>query len=74
MVELLEKSRRFPRTNEAEAEMDKLKVKFTSASVLQYDDFTKKIFLLCGASDFGIGSMLVQLSNERDRMHVKKIV
>ncbi|KAH8313394.1 hypothetical protein KR067_005263, partial [Drosophila pandora] len=64
MTELLKKSRKFTWTNEAQEAMEKLKVQLTSAPVLQNADFTKKFFLHCDASDFGIGAVLVQLSDE----------
>jgi len=49
---------------EAQVAMDKLKSILTSAPVLTNPNYEKKFYLHCDASDFGIGAVLVQLSEE----------
>ncbi|KAM8721490.1 hypothetical protein ACLKA7_007379 [Drosophila subpalustris] len=46
--------------------MDKLKVILTSAPVLQNANFSKKFYLHCDASNFGVGAVLIQMSEEND--------
>ncbi|KAH8306058.1 hypothetical protein KR044_005125, partial [Drosophila immigrans] len=43
--------------------MEKLKTLLTIAPVLQNADFSRKFFLHCDASDYGIGAVLVQMSD-----------
>lgn len=60
--------KRFHWTEAAQKAFENIKSLLTSAPVLANPDFSKKFFLQCDASDFGIGAVLFQLDeggNER---------
>jgi len=64
ITDVLSKKVKFCWPAEAQVPMDKLKSILTSAPVLTNPNFDKKCYLHCDASDFGIGAVLVQLSEE----------
>lgn len=66
ITNVLTKKRKFEWTNEAAEAFNKIKMLLTSAPVLRNPDFTKKFFVHCDASDFGIGAVLVQLDAEKN--------
>lgn len=53
--------KKFLWTSEAQVAFTKIKHLLTTAPVLTNPDFSKKFFLHCDASDYGIGAVLVQL-------------
>jgi len=54
ITEILSTKRKFVWTPEAQTAMDKLKHVLTSAPILTNPDFTKKFYLHCDASDYGV--------------------
>ena len=64
ITELLSRKKVFKWTDEAQEAFDKVKTLLTSAPVLSNPDFSKKFFLHCDASDFGIGAVLAQLDDQ----------
>lgn len=59
--ETLSSKRKFQWTPEANEAFNVVKIRLTTAPVLANPDFSKKFFLHCDASDYGIGAVLVQL-------------
>ncbi|XP_073813857.1 uncharacterized protein [Musca autumnalis] len=64
ITELVTTKRKFQWTDDAQRAFDRVKSLLTSAPVLNNPDFSKKLYLHCDASDFGIGAVLVQLDDE----------
>lgn len=58
--ETLSTKRKFNWTPEAQHAFDRLKRLLTTATVLSNPDFSRKFFVHCDASDYGIGAVLVQ--------------
>lgn len=64
ITEVLSTKKKFQWTDEAQKAFEKVKTLLTSAPVLGNPDFSKKFYLHCDASDFGIGAVLVQHDDE----------
>lgn len=64
ITEVVSTKRKFKWTPEAQQAFERIKSLLTSAPVLNNPDFSKKFYLHCDASDFGIGAVLVQLDGE----------
>lgn len=64
ITELLTKKKKFEWTDSANEAFKKIKLLLTSAPVLKNPDFSKKFYIHCDASDFGIGAVLVQLGEK----------
>ena len=62
--------KKFEWTAEAQTEFEKLKQLLTTAPILHNADYKKKFYLHCDASNFGIGAVLVQLSDDGAEMPV----
>lgn len=58
--------RKFTWTQAAQSAFEEIKNLLTSAPVLSNPDFTKKFYLHCDASDYGIGAVLVQFDEEKN--------
>lgn len=68
ITELLSCKKKFIWTKEAQGAFERIKILLTTAPVLINPDFSKKFFVHCDASDFGIGAVLVQLDeNSQER-------
>ncbi|XP_046805711.1 uncharacterized protein LOC124419599 [Lucilia cuprina] len=61
ITDVLSTKKKFTWTPEAQAAFERVKHLLTTAPVLTNPDFSKKFFLHCDASDYGIGAVLVQL-------------
>lgn len=61
ITEVLSTKRKFNWTQEAQQSFERIKYLLTTTPVLSNPDFTKKFYLHCDASDYGIGAVLVQL-------------
>lgn len=61
--EVLSTKRKFCWTSEAQASFERIKSLLTNAPVLANPDFSRKFYLHCDASDFGIGAVLVQIDD-----------
>lgn len=61
ITETLSSKRKFHWTPEADEAFELVKKRLTTAPVLINPDFSKKFFVHCDASDYGIGAVLVQL-------------
>lgn len=75
ITETLSSKKKFAWTAEAQNAFETVKELLTSAPVLANPDFSKKFFLHCDASDYGIGAVLVQLDengNERPIAYMSK--
>lgn len=75
ITEVVSTKKKFLWTQEAQAAFERIKKLSTTAPVLANSDFTKKFYLLCDASDYGIGAVLVQLdseNNERPRAYMSR--
>lgn len=66
ITEILSKKKKFEWTPAADEAFRKIKHLLTTAPVLKNPDFSKKFYIHCDASDFGIGAVLVQLDEERN--------
>lgn len=64
LTDTLKKARRFTMTEEARCAFEELKKALTSAPVLRHADFTRRFFVQCDASDYGIGAVLFQLNDQ----------
>lgn len=64
ITEVLSTKRKFCWTPEAQNSFELIKTLLTSAPVLSNPDFSKKFYLQCDASDFGIGAVLVQFDDD----------
>lgn len=53
-------------TPEAIESFEELKRDLTSAPVLRHADFSKRFYIQCDASEYGIGAVLYQLSRENE--------
>lgn len=63
ITEVLSTKKKFIWTTEASDAFKKIQHLLTTAPVLMNPDFTKKFYVHCDASDFGIGAVLVQLDD-----------
>lgn len=61
ITDVLSKKRKFNWTTAANDAFHHIKTLLTTAPVLRNPDFTKKFFIHCDASNYGIGAVLVQL-------------
>lgn len=61
ITEVLSKKKKFEWTDSANKAFIEIKTLLTSAPVLKNPNFSKKFYVHCDASDFGIGAVLVQL-------------
>lgn len=61
ITDVLSRKRKFEWTNEADEAFRNIKNLLTTAPVLKNPDFSKKFYVHCDASDFGIGAVLVQI-------------
>lgn len=68
LTDTLKKSRKFVMTTEAIEAFERLKKALTTAPVLRHADFTKRFWIQCDASDYGIGAVSYQL-NDRQEEH-----
>ncbi|XP_059220401.1 uncharacterized protein LOC131995628 [Stomoxys calcitrans] len=68
LTDTLKKAKKFGMTNEAIQSFEGLKRALTSAPVLRHADFSKRFFIQCDASEYGIGAVLFQL-NDRGEEH-----
>lgn len=66
LTEALRKSRKFELTNLAVKAFEDLKRALTSAPVLRHPDFSKRFYIQCDASEYGIGAVLFQLSGANE--------
>jgi len=57
-------------TSEAQGSFDKLKEALTSPPVLVNPDFSRKFYVHCDSSDFGIRAVLVKLSAEWKKLPI----
>lgn len=64
ITEVLSSKKTFCWTEDANEAFRKIKQLLTTAPVLINPDFSRKFFIQCDASDFGIGAVLVQLDDE----------
>lgn len=65
ITELLSSKKKFVWTRQADSAFRTVKMLLTTAPVLANPDFSKKFYLHCDASDYGIGAVLVQLDDEQ---------
>ena len=65
---MLKKTAKFTKTPETIRALEKFKIAITSVPVLWHADFSKRFFIQCIASDYGIIAVLYQL-NDRDEEH-----
>lgn len=70
ITETLSSKKKFTWTPEAQTAFEKIKLLLSSSPVLINPDFSKKFYLHCDASDFGIGAVLVQLDEDGDERPV----
>lgn len=63
ITDILSTKKKFSWTTEAQHAFDRIKILLTTAPVLANPDFSKKFFLHCDASNYGIGAVLVQLDD-----------
>lgn len=61
ITEVLSTKKKFEWTPEAAQAFSRIKTLLTTAPVLINPDFSKKFFIHCDASDYGIGAVLVQM-------------
>ena len=66
LTDTLKKSKKFHMTPEAIESFEELKRALTSAPVLRHADFSKRFYIQCDASEYGIGAVLYQLSGENE--------
>lgn len=66
LTDTLKKSQKFILTPEAIESFEKLKKALTTAPVLKHPDFTKRFFIQCDASDYGIGAVLYQVNDDNE--------
>lgn len=64
ITDVLSNKRKFTWSDEAQKSFERIKLLLTTAPVLANPEFSKKFYLQCDASDFGIGAVLVQLDDE----------
>lgn len=62
--ETLSSKQKFKWTPEAQKSFETIKTLLTTAPILSNPDFTKKFYLHCDASNYGIGAVLVQLDKD----------
>lgn len=62
--ETLSSKQKFKWTPEAQKSFEAIKTLLTTAPILSNPDFTKKFYLHCDASNYGIGAVLVQLDKD----------
>jgi hypothetical protein len=60
LTNLLKKDIKFEWTAECQTAFDELKHVLTSSPLLQYPDFQKPFNIMCGDSNFAVGSILSQ--------------
>lgn len=63
ITEVLSTKKKFSWTTEVQKSFQEIKNLLTSAPILVNPDFSKKFYLHCDASDYGIGAVLVQLDD-----------
>lgn len=64
ITDVLSNKRKFTWSDEAQKSFERIKLLLTTAPVLANPEFSKKFYLQCDASDFGICAVLVQLDDE----------
>lgn len=62
--DLVSNKSKFRWTSQAQEAFDKVKMLLTTAPILANPDFSRKFFVHCDASNYGIGAVLVQLDDE----------
>lgn len=62
LTDTLKKSKKFIMTPEAILSFEQLKQCLTSAPVLRHADFSKRFYIQCDVSEYGIGAVLYQLN------------
>lgn len=65
---MLRKNVKFERTEECEAAFTALKERLVSAPILTCPDFDRPFVLQTDASDYGLGAVLSQITDEGERM------
>lgn len=64
ITETLSSKKKFSWTPDAHRAFEQIKTLLSSSPVLINPDFSKKFYLHCDASDYGIGAVLVQMDEE----------
>jgi hypothetical protein len=63
LSELLKKDITFKWTNSCQTSFDKLKLAMTTCPILKHPDFARECEIHCDASDFAVGSNLMQIND-----------
>lgn len=66
LTDTLKKTVKFVIGDAAARAFENLKKALTSAPVLRHADFSKRFYIQCDASDYGIGAVLYQLNGDRE--------
>lgn len=66
LTDTLKKSQKFIMTPEALESFEALKKALTTAPVLKHPDFSKRFYIQCDASNYGLGAVLYQLGKNNE--------